>query len=198
MARKRSLDDGPQLRELIMEQASQLFYERGFGSTSIRDVAEAAQMSSSTMYHYFTNKQDLLHAIVVRFMTDFVAATTPLLEDASLSPTQRLLEVVRLHIEISDDRRPELLVGNPIRNALEPQQRSDAVRLQYEYQVAVRTMITEGCATGEFTCPDARIATLALLDMLNGIREWFVPGGQLDRDEIVRLYQELALKLLAP
>jgi AcrR family transcriptional regulator len=36
--------------EEILQQASLLFRERGYGATSIRDIAEAAGLSSSTKY----------------------------------------------------------------------------------------------------------------------------------------------------
>jgi AcrR family transcriptional regulator len=144
VARKRSLDEGPVLRAQIVERASLLFYERGYGATSIRDIAKAVSISSSTMYHHFTNKQDVLHAIVSRFMTDFVDATLPVLHDRSLSPTERIRRTVALHIEISDDRRPELLVGNPIRYALDPDRSTLTARPRAS---SCRPSITTPCGT---------------------------------------------------
>jgi AcrR family transcriptional regulator len=196
VARKKSLDDGPVLRGQILECASRLFYERGYGATSIRDIAEAVGISSSTMYHHFTNKQDVLHAVVSRFMTDFVDATVPTLRDRALSPTERMRRTVSLHIEISDDRRPELLVGNPIRYALDPAEKDEGIKLQTAYHDAVRDTIDEGCRTGEFTVRDVSITTMAVLDMLNGIREWFSPGGTLTRPEVIDRYVDLVMTIL--
>ena len=196
MARKKSLDDGPVLRGRILECASRLFYERGFGTTSIRDIAEAVGISSSTMYHHFTNKQDVLHAVVSRFMTDFVDATVPTLRDSSLSPTERMRRTVRRHIEMSDDRRPELLVGNPIRYALDPVQKEQGVKLQTAYHDAVRDTIDEGCRTGEFAVEDVSITTMAVLDMLNGVREWFSPDGPLTRAVLIDRYVALVMAVL--
>lgn len=197
MARKKSLDDGPVLRWQILQCASRLFYERGFGATSIRDIAEAVGISSSTMYHHFANKRDVLHAIVSNFMTDFVDATVPVLRDRSLSPTERMRRTVDLHITISDDRRPELLVGNPIRYALDPVQKDEGIKLQTAYHDAVRDTIEEGCRTGEFAVGDVSITTMAVLDMLNGIREWFSPDGPLPRAEVIDRYIDLIMTILA-
>lgn len=196
MARKKSLDDGPVLRGQILEHASKLFYERGYGATSIRDIADAAGISSSTMYHHFANKQDVLHAIVSRFMTDFVDATVPTLRDRTLTPTERIRRVIRLHIEISDDRRPELLVGNPIRYALNPEQKHEGIKLQTAYHDAIRDTIGEGCRSGEFRVRDVSITTLAVLDMLNGVREWFTHDGPLTRPELVDRYTEIVMAIL--
>jgi AcrR family transcriptional regulator len=196
VARKRSLDEGPVLRDQILKNASVLFYERGYAETSIRDIAEAVGISSSTMYHHFANKQDVLHAVVSRFMTDFVDATVPVLRDESLSPVERVRRTVRLHIELSDDRRPELLVGNPIRYALDPEQKQRGIELQTAYHDAFRDVLREGCALGQFRVSDVEVTTMALLDMLNGIREWFSPRGPLTRSQMVDRYIELTLALL--
>ncbi|HEY4020651.1 MAG TPA: TetR/AcrR family transcriptional regulator [Pseudonocardiaceae bacterium] len=196
MARKRSLDEGPVLREAIMDASADLFYERGFGATSIRDIADAVGISSSTMYHHFTNKQDILHACVARFMTEFVAATVPILKDPTRSPTERVREMVRLHLEISDDRRSELLVGNPIRHALNPEQQKEGIALQQAYHDAVRDAIRDGTARGEFAAVDPEITTMAVLDMLNGVREWYRADGTLSRDEVIGMYTEIVFKVL--
>jgi AcrR family transcriptional regulator len=196
VARKKSLDEGRVPREEILQRASLLFYERGYGETSIRDIADAVGLSSSTMYHHFANKQDVLNAIVRRFMTDFVAATVPVLRDTTITPTERIRRVVRLHIEISDDRRPELLIGNPIRYALDPAQREYATKLQIAYHDAVRDTIAEGRQAGEFSVGDVSITTMAILDMLNGIREWFSATGPLSRETIIERYTGLVLTML--
>lgn len=196
MARKKSLDEGRVPKEEILQRASQLFYERGYGATSIRDIADAVGISSSTMYHHFANKQDVLYAIVSRFMSDFVDATVPVLRDEALSPAERIRRVIRLHIEISDERRPELLIGNPIRYALDLTQREHAIALQTAYHDAVRDTIAEGCRAGDFQVTDVSITTMAVLDMLNGIREWFAPTGRLNRAELIERYTGLVFTML--
>jgi AcrR family transcriptional regulator len=196
VARKKSLDEGRVPRDEILERASLLFYERGYGATSIRDIAEAVGLSSSTMYHHFANKQDVLYAIVKRFMSDFVNATVPVLRDTALTPAERIRRIVRIHIEISDDRRPELLIGNPIRYALDPVQREHATGLQIAYHDAVRDTIAEGVRAGEFKVTDVGLTTMAILDMLNGIREWYSPAGRLGRDEVIGRYTDLVFTML--
>jgi AcrR family transcriptional regulator len=196
MARKRSLDEGPVLRGKIMERASVLFYQRGYAATSIRDIADAVGISSSTLYHHFTNKQEVLHAIAMNFMTDFVAETTVVLQDTSRTPTERIRDTVRLHLTISDHRRPELLAGNPIRYALNQEQQRDAIALQSRYHDAVLAVIAQGRAANEFDIADVGLTTMALLDMLNGVREWFRRAGPLTLDQIVDRYTAFSLRIL--
>lgn len=47
-------------RNQILNSAAALFSQRGFGKTSIRFLADEAQVSTSTIYSYFSDKNDLL------------------------------------------------------------------------------------------------------------------------------------------
>lgn len=51
-------------REAIMQAATQLFVEKGYGATSLNDVVRLSGGSLSTLYDMFGNKAGLFHAIV--------------------------------------------------------------------------------------------------------------------------------------
>lgn len=44
--------------------ALRLFWEKGYGSTSIADVLQGARVNSGSLYHFFPGKQDLLLAVL--------------------------------------------------------------------------------------------------------------------------------------
>ncbi len=47
-------------RNLIQEQALQLFREQGYEETTVDQIAEAAEVSLSTLFRYFPTKEDLV------------------------------------------------------------------------------------------------------------------------------------------
>jgi TetR/AcrR family transcriptional repressor of nem operon len=51
-------------RDRLVFTALQLFWEKGYGSTSISDVLKAAGVNSGSLYHFFPGKQDLLLAVL--------------------------------------------------------------------------------------------------------------------------------------
>ncbi|HTA64524.1 MAG TPA: TetR/AcrR family transcriptional regulator [Xanthomonadaceae bacterium] len=51
-------------RDRLLLAAMQLFWEKGYGSTSVADVLAAAKVNSGSLYHYFPGKQDLLLAVL--------------------------------------------------------------------------------------------------------------------------------------
>jgi AcrR family transcriptional regulator len=70
---------GEQTRERIVGAAARLIFERGVAGTSIEDVKEAAGVSSSQLYHYFADKQALVHAVIAHQSEAVIAAQEPLL-----------------------------------------------------------------------------------------------------------------------
>ena len=48
-------------QRLIVEGASEVLFRKGFGKTSIRDIASACGMSMGQLYHYISSKDDILY-----------------------------------------------------------------------------------------------------------------------------------------
>jgi AcrR family transcriptional regulator len=51
-------------RDRLLFTALRLFAEKGYGSTSVADVRQAADVHSGSLYHFFPGKQDLLLAVL--------------------------------------------------------------------------------------------------------------------------------------
>ena len=51
-------------RDRLIVTAMRLFWEKGYGSTSVADVLHAANVNSGSLYHFFPGKQDLLLAVL--------------------------------------------------------------------------------------------------------------------------------------
>jgi AcrR family transcriptional regulator len=64
-------------RRRILEAATALFNERGYGGTSIRDITERLGMTKGALYYHFSSKDELLYAMVTPLLeavTSFVGA----------------------------------------------------------------------------------------------------------------------------
>jgi TetR/AcrR family transcriptional regulator, transcriptional repressor for nem operon len=58
---------GSDTRDRLVLAAMRLFWEKGYGSTSIADVLQAANVNSGSLYHFFPGKQDLLLAVLALY-----------------------------------------------------------------------------------------------------------------------------------
>lgn len=54
--------DSEETRRRIITAAMRCVAEVGYSQASIREIARAADMTSGSLYHYFPNKSELLHA----------------------------------------------------------------------------------------------------------------------------------------
>ena len=51
-------------RQAIVESATGLFAERGYGETTLAEVAEQAEVALSTIFNYFPGKPDIVFAVL--------------------------------------------------------------------------------------------------------------------------------------
>jgi AcrR family transcriptional regulator len=61
-------------RAQILEAALKLFSHRGYGATSVRDIAEDAGVSKGNVYHHFSDKETIFRALLDQY---FQAMSSP-------------------------------------------------------------------------------------------------------------------------
>ena len=74
MGRPRKSEMGPiPTRERLLQQAMELFAERGFEAVSVRDITKPLGLTEATLYIHFQNKAALLEAIFQRMKESLIA-----------------------------------------------------------------------------------------------------------------------------
>src|SRR5689334_6689237 len=56
-------------RTQILDAALKLFSHRGYGATSVRDIAEAAGLSKGNVYHHFPDKESIFRALLDQYFS---------------------------------------------------------------------------------------------------------------------------------
>ncbi|MBY4131008.1 TetR/AcrR family transcriptional regulator [Rhodococcus fascians] len=181
-----------QRRDDIVANAANIFAREGYSNVGMRDIADAVGIKGASLYHHFPSKEDILFAICLTVTQEPAEENLPLL-DAAGTPTERMSSLVRAHLVHLNRRRVEYIVGLHELASLTPEHRTVIEDYRRQYQRRVRDVITAGMRSGEFTVPDARLASFALTDMLNGISNWFHDGGELSIEDVADNYVELAV-----
>lgn len=91
-------------RENLLKTAIDLFYQKGFADTSIREIGAKAGVSNSLLYHYFKNKEDILFEICDTAAKELMASLREI-EDRQLEPLESLREMVMLYMVHFNVRR---------------------------------------------------------------------------------------------
>lgn len=77
----------------LLDAASELFYEEGFGPTAVDKVVARSGVSKPTLYVHFPSKDDLLAAALERRHAERVATLDACVRAAASSPAEQLLAV---------------------------------------------------------------------------------------------------------
>jgi TetR/AcrR family transcriptional regulator of autoinduction and epiphytic fitness len=67
-------------REAIVEAAGRLFLERGFGSVTMDELAEAAGVARRTLYNQFASKEEIFREMLLRLSAQLETAFPPGIE----------------------------------------------------------------------------------------------------------------------
>jgi AcrR family transcriptional regulator len=180
----------------IVDIAARLFYERGYQSVSTRALAQAAGIQGGSLYHHFTSKEEILYRIVQYGSGEFFAGLLPHLEEPGLSYVERLDRFVRAYITDAQPRRYAIAVLFRDMAHLSPNHFVELQAVRRHFQQSVQRFLADGVAVGEFHVPDAKVAGIAVLDLLKGIDAWIREPGRLGRRQVADTYAVLILQLM--
>lgn len=188
MPRKRAAGFDNQ-RENIIEQAAALFAQNGFVGTSMNEVAKACGLSKAALYHYVSDKTELLMDICEGHIERLCALVDEVGEqDLAPEPRLRLL-VQRFVEEYADAQNAHRVLTEDVR-FLEPGDRErilagerKVVAAMAESMVAVRPDL----AAGKMDKP----LTMLLFGMINWMFTWLKPGGGLTHERMAVVVSDL-------
>jgi TetR/AcrR family transcriptional regulator, cholesterol catabolism regulator len=185
----------PRRVDEILEVASRLFYERGYQRVSTRALAEAAGIQGGSLYHHFTSKEEILYRITQYGSREFFAELLPTLSGNG-SYAGRLERFVRDYVSRSWQRRYPIAVVFRDAENLSAEHAEELRAVRRRFQQTIQRFLADGAAAGEFSLPDAKVAGIAILDMLNGIDNWMRTSGRLGIDEVADTYAVLTRQLV--
>jgi AcrR family transcriptional regulator len=180
----------------VRRAAVQLFADKGFYGTGIRDLAQEAGISSASLYHYMGTKEELL-AGIMRECLDRLLLGAHRVTDGVADPRHRLASLVALHVLAHAIQPAETRVVDNEVHALSAVTRQQIVALRDEYEQLWATTIDDGLRDGAFATGEPAVTRLALLEMCSGVARWYSPRGPLELDRLAGHYIRLALRMLA-
>lgn len=108
----RATEPGPRPRRdltHVIDVAIEVFTERGYDGTSIADLAQAAGLAKSSIYHHVRSKQELLELAVDRAMGNLLARTAAIAASGANSLDQ-LRAVMQSALRSAIDGDPNLIL----------------------------------------------------------------------------------------
>lgn len=168
-------------RTEILHAALRAFRERGYHATTLEDIAEQLGIRKTALYHYFPDREAILYACHQESLAELSRILTGARKLAS--PPERLAFVIREHVRVMTDT----LEGSPLAfevTALSPDRQREIIAARDRYERALRRMIQDGVAAGDFRPTNPKTAVFAILGAINWIARWYRPDGALTADEL--------------
>lgn len=189
MPRQRNL----QKTEEIYQVIARLFAYRGYHSTSMREIARELGMNQSSLYHYFTSKQDILFTLMNDAMDDVLAILQEI-SSTDLLPEDRLNRVLSFYTQYyaGDQERLILLINEM--NSLNEEYRSILVRKQRQYVQLIKSILEELAAQGKIKQIDPAIATFAFFGMVHYTIKWYHKDGPVSLEQLANSFVEIFTK----
>ena len=184
--------DGNQVKERIIRAATELFMERGFGGTTVREIGERAGVGQSSLYHHAHSKGQLLaelHATHVQSMIGLLEEVVKSQE----APTVQLRGVVTGILAMVHTHRAVVTVYLRESYALSDEARKEVGLERKKVDSIVDLILKRGLKSGEFRPDlDVHLTRLAILGMCNWAYQWYQPKGPQTIDEIGEYFANLA------
>lgn len=184
-------------RQAILDAASLLFIEKGFGGTNVNDIADAVGVTRTALYYYFPSKESMLAALT----EDVTAKASRLADDVSrqdaLPPDEALRRLILQHAGLILAHPVQFRVVERSESSLPEPDRAAAAawrRALLEHFVHV---IQRGVDGGQFRAVNARVAAFSIIGMCNWCAWWFDPVGEVPADGVAASIAEFGLRAVA-
>jgi TetR/AcrR family transcriptional regulator, cholesterol catabolism regulator len=158
-------------KEVIIEKASKLFREKGFGAASMRDLAEHVGVEAASLYNHIQSKAEILQAICFRVANEFMTNLEAV--EASHQTTLRKMEaIIRVHIRMMLDQYEFVYIADHEWRHLSEPYLSNFLNQRRSYRKRLGDLIEEGISRGEMKPIESYTAVLVILSAISGIDSW--------------------------
>lgn len=196
MARK-SKDVGSS-KAKVLDAARRLFHDKGYRSTSMRDIATASGCKAANIYNFFHSKETILFDVLKEEMARIIHLMEPLDGDTETHPFDQLRTIIRIHLRVTlSHRRAAGMLFDVGLNQLSPAHRKVIVGYRDAYDRILRTVLERGMEKGCFRTVDVKLAGFMIANMITRTRFWFRPRKGRSTRELADFIYDFVVKGLS-
>jgi AcrR family transcriptional regulator len=158
----------------VLAVAVEIFNERGYDGTSMRDLAGRLGIAKSAIYHHVAGKEELLRLALDRAL----AGLSALADRTRVLPApaiERLEYLVRGSVEVLQAELPYVTLLLRVRGNTEVERAALDQRRSFDRFVA--ELVAQAVRDGDFRPDaDAMITARLLFGLVNSVVEWYRPA----------------------
>ena len=189
-------DSLPHTSQRIEEAALELFYERGFRATTMREIALSCGLTAGALYNHFSSKDELLAQIMTRVHVDLERTLEEATASAGDDPREQLKAYCRAHARFHTKSIKEARVASREIDSLQNGALADVISARRRSSALLRDILKRGSEAGLFDVPDEKVVANLILTMAVSIANWYRIDGDMAGDDVADLDAELALRMV--
>lgn len=187
----RGSSDGaePVRQNELLNIAADLFADRGYNATTVRDIADEAGILSGSLYHHFDSKESMIDTILSSFIDQTLSRYEGVVAEGK-GPTETFEGLVRASLDAMVDSRSAILIYQNEARFLAAQPRFSYLRDAHRRFERIWTdVLKEGIGAGEFRDTiDPKLVYRLIRDTVWAAPRWYRPGGSLKPERIIEQY----------
>src|SRR6202000_1782763 len=158
-------------KEVIIEKASRLFREKGFGAASMRDLAEHVGGEAASLYNHIRSKSEILQTICFKVANEFMT-NLEAVEASNQSTLKKMETIIRLHIRMMLDQYEYVYISDHEWRHLPEPYLSNFLNQRRSYRKRLSDIIEQGIQKGEMKNIEPYVDVLTILSAVSGIDSW--------------------------
>lgn len=170
-------------RERIVAAAVDLFYQNGFGHTTLDQVAEQIGMTKPFIYAHFSSKTELLAAICAQGISVSLQAIKRAVASEG-SSRERLQAFANDFMLAVLESQKHIAIYTREEKNLDAADRETIQNMRREFDRKLTGLLDQGVAQGEFAIDETPLAALAIGGIASWASVWYRPGGRLPAQDI--------------
>ena len=169
----------------ILDKAGVLFWEKGYHSTGMRDIARACDCKPANIYNYFRGKEDILFEVIRDITEQAVTSIKFLEDDEETNPVEQLRSLIKSHFRLlMQMARSNKLISDTGLKDLSTEHRKEIVKLRDHYDSIMRKVLRRGIESGDFSVKDEKVVGYLISSIIVRSTIWFSSKGKYSVDEI--------------
>ncbi|MGH3450474.1 MAG: TetR/AcrR family transcriptional regulator [Haloechinothrix sp.] len=190
--------NGSGRRAELLALACKLFAERGFKSTTVRDIADAAGILSGSLYHHFDSKESMADEILAGFLDELFGRYREIVAQR-LGPRKTLEAIVVASFEsIHKHHNAVAIYQSEARHLSQFPRFAYIDELNAEFRTLWTSILEEGVASGAFRSDiDVEVTYRFIRDTVWVAVRWYSPEGSLTADDVADQYLGILLDGIA-
>ncbi len=163
-------------RSILLNTAAELFAEKGFDRTSMRDIASHAGLLPGSVYHHFSSKTALFLTIHQEGFNTIMARVKAAADEGT-DPWDSLVQALSVHIDgmVGDSPPVQRLTGHSLAMTDHPELRDQIQPYREAYENIIRRLIDDLPLRQD---SDRTLLRLTLLGASNWVFVWYREGGK--------------------